>query len=308
MRFIKRFIKIFFQILIIFIIFFFLFQYFLKNYHKLYQYQFSLHLWYLIIAIFFFIPCRILGPFIWKRILFFLGINLSYLDAFKICSLSALAKYIPGKIWNLLGRVYLARNNNIPENIVITSQGIEMILMFFSGVIIFLFSLFLGLDNYLIKKTIWILAFIPFLILLLYPPIMQIIINFCSKIFHFRQFVVNLKFYNIIETILLFMFFWIFSGTAFFFLIRSLIVIPKILLPVIIGIYSISSIMGSFSFLTPAGLGVKEGVLSLLLSFYIPLSIAILVSLLERVLTIVIELFRAAIIIIVKRIYQCKIF
>ena len=52
---------------------------------------------------------------------------------------------------------------------------------------------------------------------------------------------------------------------------------------ILCGIFAISVIAGIVSFFVPAGLGVREGILSYLLSLFIPISAAILISLVMRV-------------------------
>ena len=293
--------KVFFQTAIVIMIFFFLGKYFLKNYYELSQYQLSINYRYLLIPILCFSGTAFLQPFIWKRILYFLKANLSYKDALEIYSFSSLTRFIPGRIWPFLGRIYLTRDKHISKNIILTSHGIELILMVLSGIIIFLFSLPFGINVSQIKKIIWLITLIPILSILLYPPVLQSIINISSKVFHFDNFNIGLNFLNIAEAILLFWAYWLFNGIAIFFLIRTLLFITPNLLPVIIGAFAISLVGGILSFLTPAGLGVREGVLSFLLSFYMPLSIAIFVSLLARICMVLTELTRAAVVVIVKR-------
>jgi len=75
-------------------------------------------------------------------------------------------------------------------------------------------------------------------------------------------------------------------------LIISIYSFPVSWLPVTIGIFSIA---GVSQFLTPSGIGVLEGVLTVLLSLYLPVPIAILIALLARVWKTVTELICVAI-------------
>ena len=76
---------------------------------------------------------------------------------------------------------------------------------------------------------------------------------------------------------------WCCQGFAFFLFVRSLAPVPWTDAGVLTACYAFAWIVGFLSFLTPGGLGVREGLLSLLLSSYMPISQATLVALLCRV-------------------------
>ena len=87
----------------------------------------------------------------------------------------------------------------------------------------------------------------------------------------------------------------IIQGGAFFLLIRSFYSIEYRLLPDIIGIYNGSWAVGFLSFIAPGGLGVREGALTVLSKFYMPLPIAIILSALARLWMTLFEIIMALI-------------
>lgn len=76
---------------------------------------------------------------------------------------------------------------------------------------------------------------------------------------------------------------WGCQGLAFFLFIRSFFPVAWTEAAVLTACYAFAWIVGFLSFLTPGGLGVREGLLSLLLASYMPLSQATLVALFYRV-------------------------
>ena len=66
-------------------------------------------------------------------------------------------------------------------------------------------------------------------------------------------------------------------------------------LPIILSLYPFAWSIGFLSLITPGGLGVREGVLSLFLTTCLPSVTATLVALLSRLWIIVIEVILAAI-------------
>ncbi|MCP4684644.1 MAG: flippase-like domain-containing protein [bacterium] len=74
----------------------------------------QVNLWYLIpslimtqVAVFVFAGC-------WKRIISGFGHTISVPMSFKVFNLSNLGRYIPGKIWQVFGMLYLARKEGVP--------------------------------------------------------------------------------------------------------------------------------------------------------------------------------------------------
>jgi uncharacterized membrane protein YbhN (UPF0104 family) len=75
---------------------------------------------------------------------------------------------------------------------------------------------------------------------------------------------------------------WMIFGVAVYFLINSFYQIDLQQTVVLCGIFALSVLAGIASFFVPAGLGVREGVQSYLLGLFIPLSAAVLISLVMR--------------------------
>lgn len=83
---------------------------------------------------------------------------------------------------------------------------------------------------------------------------------------------------------------WGLLGIAFFLFIKSLYPVEVSQLIVVIGIYAVAWSIGFLSLVTPSGLGVREGILSLLLTTVLPPATATLVALLSRLWTLSAEL------------------
>ena len=74
----------------------------------------------------------------------------------------------------------------------------------------------------------------------------------------------------------------ILNGIALFIFINSIIEFPlKYLIPTI-GIFVFAGVIGLLAIFAPAGFGVREGIIILFLQNYMPLEIAILISILSR--------------------------
>ena len=129
-----------------------------------------------------------------------------------------------------------------------------------------------------------------FCVVLIHPSIIQYALKLISKLTKRQIMTLNLKY----RQLLLILLFHICTGFAqcigFFFLLRSMYFVSTALILPISGIYMLSYLIGFLSFVTPGGLGVKEGALSVLLTMYIPASFAIIIALISRLWTLIPEI------------------
>ena len=88
---------------------------------------------------------------------------------------------------------------------------------------------------------------------------------------------------------------WLCQGFAFYLFVRSLAPVAWTDAGILIARYAFAWIVGFLSFLTPGGLGIREGLLGLLLSSYMPVPQATLVALLCRVWMLSAEIILAGI-------------
>ena len=94
---------------------------------------------------------------------------------------------------------------------------------------------------------------------------------------------------------------WCCQGFAFFLFVRSLTPVAWTDVGVLTACYAFAWIVGFLSFLTPGGLGIREGLLGLLLSNYMPVPQATLVALLCRVWMLSAEIILAGVAIFLDR-------
>ncbi|MCY3740945.1 MAG: hypothetical protein OXH00_07985 [Candidatus Poribacteria bacterium] len=88
---------------------------------------------------------------------------------------------------------------------------------------------------------------------------------------------------------------WSCQGFAFYLFVRSLAPVAWADAGILTACYAFAWIVGFLSFLTPGGLGIREGLLGLLLSSYMPVPQATLVALLCRIWMLSAELILASI-------------
>ena len=104
---------------------------------------------------------------------------------------------------------------------------------------------------------------------------------------------ISLEYKDILILLSIYLFLWLIIGGAFFCLVKSVYYVEFSEAIFLWGIFSISWVVGFLSFITPGGMGVREGLLAILLSMYMPITVAIIISLIVRVWSVAGDLIMA---------------
>ena len=289
----KKIIKRILQVIVIAVIFYFLARNLYINWNKIAQYDWRINYYFLVFSWLLSVGGGFLIALGWNLILRVLGGRLSYKRALKIFFITDLAKYIPGKVWTMVGKVYMCKEEGVPVAVTSTSVVIQPLIQVISGLLIFLLSLpFWTKTSDFINNLYFFFLLIPLGLLLLHPAIMTKPLNFVLKKLKQKPIELKIKYSHILSILLLWCGLWVLTGITYYFLIISVHPFPLLNLPVTIGIFAIA---GVSQFLTPSGIGVLEGMLTVLLGLYFPLPVAILIALLARVWKTVAELVCVAI-------------
>jgi len=171
-------------------------------------------------------------PAIWFFVARSFGISISFPEAVFSWFFSSIGRYIPGKVWQFVGRVSVL---NHPSKSVFSATLYEhVVLMAGAGIFSLIFPKFLYL---------------------------QLGINFALiLVLFFWKFSLN----SIISLILAVLY-WVFAGLSVFFASRALNL--NFGYAEISFVYSFSFVVSYVLPITPAGLGVREGIISLLMGY-----------------------------------------
>ena len=237
----------------------------------------------LMVSFFFLWTYSLLSVYGWRLILKRLNISLSFLKGLRIFFYSELGKYLPGKIWTFAGRMYFCQKIGIPNSKTFVSMVLELALTIISGILIFLISLLFS-SRFRMDINPFLLVIVGVLILTnIHPKILVRIINFFLRLLKKEPIRIDLNFSQILIMTAYYCIIWFCFGIAFYFLINSVTFITPSKIPILTGSFAISNTIGVMALFAPAGLGVREGILAVLLNNFFPISLAILLSLLSRI-------------------------
>lgn len=118
---------------------------------------------------------------VWRRILQDYGHRLPVAAAVRIWSTSELARYLPGVIWQVVGRVYLVRPYGVRGSVCSVSQILELAVFLLANMLVAVSCLlYFGIKNLEGAARAWLYAasaLVPVLLVLLHPKVFYGLIN-----------------------------------------------------------------------------------------------------------------------------------
>lgn len=224
------------------------------------------------------------NSWIWVQITNGCRENLNWRTGIIIHTYSQAAKYLPGGMWNVLGRIFLCTKNGMNVARVSTSVFLEIILNIIAGGILVVLTGYstLNLNIYIIlAATLLIIAWF-------YKP------NFFIKpvLLLYRKWKkqtieLNVSRKQLIRWTLFFTGAWMLYSIVFYFFITEILHI-RINFMFSVGVLIFSWLVGFISPI-PGGLGVREGSMTALLSIQISYADALSISLFTRLWLILVE-------------------
>lgn len=109
----------------------------------------------LIIYIVFSASATGVGSYAWRILLSSGGVSIDFKKAFIIMGNSQIAKYLPGNIFQYVGRVALGKRRGVPAEATMLTIGIETLLLIFSAIAIVVLGLFFdtGSSSHAVSKV-----------------------------------------------------------------------------------------------------------------------------------------------------------
>ncbi len=264
------------------------------NWETVRQYEWTFDYPWLAISIFASLGATSLYIWQWQATFISLGVKIPYSTVFRIWFLANLGRYVPGKMWQFIGWFYLCEQEGVSKVQTLTSIAVNHILLNAVGIalacVVFLASRNAELGGMLLLS----LALIPLGALVIQPRVMEWALNQALALVGREPVSIALRPAHLARFALNHLFCWLAFGVAFYLFIRSIHPVSFGLLPGLTGAFAGAYVIGFVTLLTPAGLGVREGALTYLLSFYLPPHVALISALLSRLWLIAAELVGVA--------------
>jgi hypothetical protein len=218
------------------------------------------------------------------------SIDFTYIKSFVIYNITQLGKYIPGSIWQFVGKISMYKSAGLTNKTILDSILLETFWVVFSAFIVGL--ILIGITQHeilltLIQKipSVVLLALVIVAVILMFIPQLR---PYRDKLLDYRK---RLSFTPPSFGTALFI--WLALGFSFW-----ITLIPfssaEIGLVYIIGLYALSYAIGFMVPFAPAGIGIRESILVLGLMPFLDINTSIILATLNRLFYIAIEIILAA--------------
>ncbi|NUO34357.1 MAG: hypothetical protein HOQ27_04720 [Dermatophilaceae bacterium] len=231
----------------------------------------------------------------WKTLLRDLGSDLHLAPASGVYFVGQLGKYLPGSLWSVLVQADMASALKVPRRRTAVTGLLALGLALATG-----FLVGLPAAAYLLTRTSggfdwWLLLGIPILVVLCVPRLLNALIAWTLKTLRREPLEHDLSGRAVLQAVALFVLVWVAFGVHTLLLARAVAgdgAHPDLTTAAMTG-YALSVSLGMLTVILPAGLGAREGLLTLILSTAIPTPAAAAVAIMSRFIVTVVDVLAA---------------
>lgn len=210
--------------------------------------------------------------------------------AFKLNFATNIGKYVPGGIWPAVGRMTLGPQLGLPRRTVAPAMVLEMGLSVAGGLLVFFASLAFG-GSLPAGTQPWHWAALAGLVVLgLLPPVWRRVLAFGFRVAKVDADVPHMGFVTTLGLMLYFAAAWAVAGIGFRFYTLALVPDAPGSVLLYMGVYAAACVGGLVVVFAPGGIGVREGVITVLLAPLVGTGPAAIVGISARVWSTLLEL------------------
>jgi glycosyltransferase 2 family protein len=203
--------------------------------------------------------CFPLGASNWRAVMRAFGVEWSPVQSFRVVYASNLAKYLPGGVWNLLGRVALARVEGLP----VAPAGIGIFLEFMAqcvGIAVVALVSLGAAEEARLPFARWMLAPAALLVLLGgHPRLVNFVLALVARVT--RQTLPKLRvgYGGVLALFARYVAAWALFSLGFVLIARATVgALDAVTIGVLVAALSIAWLVSLFAFVVPGGIGVRE--------------------------------------------------
>jgi uncharacterized membrane protein YbhN (UPF0104 family) len=213
----------------------------------------------LIISFLFLFGGFISQAFCWKKILETSDYHISFGECLAGHGLTIFGKYIPGKIWAIIGRAaYVSEKDHLPLGTLSALSINEQFISIWVGLIFGIVGLFL-LHGFRLWGWVSFLLWVGLTIVIFSKPLYKAVEYFIKFLLKKNIELPIITMRSLLSIIPWSIVFWASWSIGFYFLAKSLTTID-IPLSISLG-FPLAGIIGAVAFFAPGGIGIREGVM-----------------------------------------------
>jgi uncharacterized membrane protein YbhN (UPF0104 family) len=232
----------------------------------------------------------------WKTLLRDLGSDLHLAPASGVYFVGQLGKYLPGSLWSVLVQADIASHLKVPRRRTAVTGLLALGLSLLTGLLVGLPAASFLLRSDSSGFDWWLLLGIPILVVLCVPQLLNAIIDRTLRLLKREPLEHSLSAGAVLRAVVIFVLVWIAFGVHTLLLARAVAgdgAHPDLTTAAMTG-YALSVSLGMLTVVLPAGLGAREGLLTIILSTAMPTpAAAAAVAIMSRFIVTIVDVVAA---------------
>ncbi len=250
----------------------------LANWQQIHSFRWDVRPGWLLVSLLLLLIQSALLPSAWWLILHRLNYSLPWYLAVNIWLRAQIARYLPGSVMDVAGRLYLGSQAGLRPEEGSVSVVLEIVMQITSAVLLF-FAALLTWPSGDVAERMWPLALaVPLAAILIYPPFLEAVLNFGLRKIGREPVSVKISYARLLEILAVYLVNRLLIGLAFFAFAASVARIPAGRWLTFAGIFSGAWVAGYLVPIAPMGLGVREGTMTWLLGVFMPIPVATVIA------------------------------
>lgn len=251
--------------------------------------------WYLLAAVPLSVASRMLQPVAWRILIRSYGDHPPpYAQITRVYATSWLGRYIPGKVAGIGAKVLFGREYGMRASTLAATSVAEAALQLTTALALAFVLIALWGDALVLSDDVRLLALIALsgLVTLLAPPVFNRVTHWARGLMKVAPGDVGrVSLVTLLSAGAVYVLIHAMSGPPIYFVLKSMYpAVAASLMPELTAAVLFAGTLGTFAIFTPAGLGVREGILIVLLGVLIPRSVAVAGVLVLRLWSIAMDL------------------
>lgn len=223
----------------------------------------------------------------WRAIVIAFGYRISVRDASRVIFVSQIGKYIPGGVWPILAGSQLGRRAGLPTATTVITLTAQLGVSLVTGSTLAVGALF-GFPA--LRAYAWLLLLLVAIgVIALSPPVMRVLLGWMFRLMKRRDELPDLRSLPLLSAVGWSLASWAAFGVHLWCIVSALGAVDvEAILPAVFG-YSLAWVVGFLAFIAPAGAGVREAILALVLANSVATGSILGIVLVSRFVLIVVD-------------------
>lgn len=229
-------------------------------------------------------------PYGWTLVINCFGHAVPFGEIYRVYRKSELSRYVPGGVWQFASRVYLVRKYGVEPSACLAATLVDMVLAALAAMVPAVWVVATALPQLGEYQRAVLMAFPVLSFAVVHPKVLNLWAGFLSRLARQPYSPIRISAVRLFGIWAMYVGAWVGLAFAMAFFVRALLPSTNSSLTFIAGSYALAWVSALLTMVAPAGMGIREGILGLLLSGVLAAGTGLAVAVAIRIWLVLMEL------------------